>query len=95
MRVLVTASMALLHSPRDLRVLNRSSLIAHLPDCAAVDGILDRPGTSCTQQELTRGARCVAEVLLQLTPRLVEVRCCAGPYQCHGACWHASVTRSG
>ena len=92
MRVLATVSTALLHSPRDLRVLDGSSLIAHL---AAVDGILDCPGASCTQQELTRGARCGAEVLLQVLPRLVEVCCCAGPYQCHGGCWHASVTRLG
>ena len=69
MRVLVTGSIHSLRSPRDLRVLDGSCLKAHL---RVARTIFELTGVSRTQQEL--GARCVAEVLLQLLPRLVEVR---------------------
>ena len=58
-------------SPKDLRVLDGSSLSAHL---ALVYGTFTRQGASCAQEDLQRGARCAAEVLLQLAPPLVEVR---------------------
>lgn len=69
MRVLMTVSIQSLRSPWSLIVLDRSSLGAHL--CVA-RGMFDLPGVSGMQREL--GARCVAEVLLQLTPPLTEVR---------------------
>ena len=69
MRVLMTVPIHSLRSPWDLRVLDGCSLSAHL--CIA-GGIFNISGVSSTQQEL--GARCVAEVLLQLMPRLAEVR---------------------
>ena len=83
MRVLMTVSNSSLRNPWSLRVLDQSSLSAHM--CAA-RGIFFLAGVSSTQQEL--GARCVAEVLLQYTRRLVEVRARYGArlVWCHRAC---------
>ena len=54
----------------DLRVLDGSSLCAHL---WIVRGRLALHG-GCPQNQLALGARCAAKVLLQATQRLVEVR---------------------
>ena len=78
MRVLVTVSIHSLRLPSDLRVLDGSSLTAHL---RVARGTFHLRGVSSTQQEL--GARCVAEMLLHLMPRLVEAH--AWLVRCHRA----------
>ena len=95
MRVLVTVSIDSLRLPSDLRVLDGSSLTAHL---RVARGIFDLRSVSSTQQEL--GASCVAEVLLQLILRHMEVR--AWLVRCHRAllackvaalCWTGSSVK--
>ena len=74
------------HPSGDVRMLDGSSLSAHL---WIVRGHLALDGASCTQKELMRSVRCVAKVILHIAPRLTEVRArrCAGPPHSHQACW--------
>ena len=62
----------------DVRMLDGSSLRSHV-QVVAVCGMLGAPGASCTQEQLVRGVHIMAEVLLQLLPRMLEVR---GALQC-------------
>ena len=66
-----------LPSPKDVHVLDGSSLSTHL---SLLVGVFALQGVGCTQQDLERSAHCVAEVLLQMVPRLVEVRAAAQGY---------------
>ena len=72
--VLMAVSTESLQSPADLRVLDGSSLSAHL---WMVRGRLAIGGASCKRSEL--GARYMAKVLLQTAPRLLTVRRRATP----------------
>lgn len=47
-----------------------------------------------TEEELSLGARCAAEVLLQTAARLIEVRCGSGSAHCCGAHWQKRGFRS-
>ena len=71
MHVLMAVLTESLRSATDMRVLDGGSLCAHL---WVLRGRLALHGVSCPQSQLALGARCVAKVLLQTTPRLVEVR---------------------
>lgn len=72
MRVLVTVPNGSLGKPWGLRVMDGSVLSSHL---YFARGLYQLPGISSTQRQ--QGARCAAEVLLQVTRRLVEVRAVA------------------
>ena len=77
MRVLMAVSVHPMPSPKDLHVLDGSTLCAHL---LLVVGIAALQGVGCTQKELERCAHCMSEVLLQMVPRLDEVRAAARGY---------------
>ena len=70
MCVLMTVDVHTIHSPRDLRLLDESSLAMHM---TLLFLSLTLPGEPCTQQVLERCTRCAAEVLLQ-TAQQVAVR---------------------
>ena len=55
-------------------MLDGSRLSTHL---SLLVGVFALQGAGGTQQDLERSAHCVAEVLLQMVPRLVEVRAAA------------------
>ena len=84
----MTVSTESLLSPTDLRLLDGSSLSAHL---WMVRGRLALCDASCTQSEL--GAGCVAKVLLQLAPRLATVRAPWRGATSLPACWYMRVLR--
>lgn len=44
---------------------------------SAVAGMLCNPIAACTQEEVVRGVHCTAELTLQATQRLMEVRAAA------------------
>ena len=77
MLVLLAVSAHPLPSPRDLRMPDESCLVAHL---SLLLGVYALGGVGCTQTNLERCAHCVADVLLQRVPRLVEVRAAAQGY---------------
>lgn len=59
------------HSLLDMRAPDGTSLVAHL---WIIRGLLALPGDSCAQKELVHSVRCVADVLLQTTALLLQVR---------------------
>ena len=70
-RVLMAVSDLALDHTFGLRALDGTSLVAHL---WMIYGLLRLPANSCTQEELVHAVRGVAEVLLQTTARLQQVR---------------------
>lgn len=66
-RVLVTVDVQSLHGLNSLRLLDQSSLAAHL---SLMFILLDLPGVHYTQQELERCTRCTAKVLTQTALQL-------------------------
>ena len=60
-----------LHNIFDLHALDGSCLLAHL---WMIHGMLALPANSCTREELVHTVRGVAEVLVQTTARLLQVR---------------------
>ncbi len=57
-----------LEQPWHVRVLDETSLMAHL---SMIGVALAVPGTGCTQDRVLLSVRCVGEVLLQVAPRLL------------------------
>ena len=84
--VLMTVSTETLQSPAHLRMLDGSSLSAHLN---MVRGRLALGGASCKRSELDM--RCVAKVLLQTAPQLVTVRAPRRRATPLPACWYIAA----
>ena len=60
-----------LEQPWQVRVLDETTLLAHLSMIGVAFAV---PGISCTLDRVLLSVRCVGEVLLQVAPRLLEER---------------------
>ena len=83
MHVLMAVSMQALNEDQDMCALDGTCLNAHL---WMLRGRLAAAGVSCAREELVHSVRCVAEVLLQMTARLLQVRARRRGFHCSSTC---------